>query len=115
MSEAPVVPVVVAPVESSSSLAEPADVSLVWSDPTELLWPGAAGVVTSVELTKGDVVTSGRLVAAVNGSGVRKPVRKVGEQRAFGARLVVCGVCRRGCFRDRLVGGRECTFIAGDV
>jgi len=70
MSEAPVVPVVVAPVESSSSLAEPADVSLVWSDPTELLWPGAAGVVTSVELTKGDVVTSGRLVATVNGSGV---------------------------------------------
>ncbi|MCY4494768.1 MAG: hypothetical protein OXB92_13005, partial [Acidimicrobiaceae bacterium] len=63
MSEAPVVPVVVAPVESSSSLAEPVDVSLVWSDPTELLWPGAAGVVTSVELTKGDVVTSGRLVA----------------------------------------------------
>ena len=70
LSEAPVVPVVIAPVESSSSLAEPADVSLIWSDPTELLWPGAAGVVTSVDLMNGDVATSGRLVATVNGSGV---------------------------------------------
>lgn len=70
LSDAPVAPVVVAPVESSTSLAEPADVLLAWSDPTELLWPGAAGVVTSVDLMSGDVAASGRLVAAVNGAGV---------------------------------------------
>ncbi len=70
LSEAPVEPVVIAPVESSSSLAEPADVLLIRSDPTELLWPGAAGVVTSVELMSGDVAASGRLVATVNGLGV---------------------------------------------
>ena len=70
LSDAPVEPVVIAPVESSSSLAEPADVLLIWSEPTELLWPGAAGVVTSVDLARGDVAASGRVVATVNGLGV---------------------------------------------
>ena len=70
LSDAPAEAVVIAPVKSSSSLAEPADVSLIWSDPTELLWPGAAGVVTSVDLERGDIAASGRLVATVNGLGV---------------------------------------------
>lgn len=70
LSVAPVEPVVIAPVESNNSLAEPANVLLRWSDPTELLWSGAEGLITSVNLAKGDEVASGQLVATVNGSGV---------------------------------------------
>ena len=70
LSEVPVEPVVIAPVESKSSLAEPADVLLIWPEPTELLWPGAAGLVTSVDLMGGDVAASGGLVATVDGLGV---------------------------------------------
>lgn len=70
LSDAPVEPVLIAPVESISSLAEPADALLIWSEPTELLWPGAAGVVTSVDLATGEVAASGRQVATVDGLGV---------------------------------------------
>ena len=69
-SDTPAETVLISPVASSTSLTEMAEVFLNWAEPTVLLWPGAAGITTSVELMNGDSVTSGQLVAHVDGSGV---------------------------------------------
>ncbi|HEC08833.1 MAG TPA: hypothetical protein ENI86_04575 [Acidimicrobiales bacterium] len=63
-------PVAVTPVVAESRLAEAVSLGLEWTDESSLLWPGAAGTVTGVQVGPGDRVVNGTVVASVDRIGV---------------------------------------------
>jgi hypothetical protein len=63
-------PVVVEPTPAVIDQAQPATISLDWASPPELRWPGAQGLITSVNVAVGETVEHGQIVATVDGVGV---------------------------------------------
>lgn len=63
-------PVVVAPTQASVEEAQPATITLDWSSPPQLRWPGAQGLLTSVTVAAGETVENGQVVATVDGVGI---------------------------------------------